>query len=149
MFQTYPIMCNLTGKNVVIIGGGTIAYRKAASLQNTGAFVTIVSPHICNEMKELSYIEWKKKEFTEDDIQRAHLIYATTNHHEINMMVKRVAHDFQWVNVVSDGTKSSFHTPAIIRRNDYMISISTFGKSPSLAKKIKQKLLAHLPQILK
>lgn len=93
--------------------------------------------------------EWKKKIFAEADIQYAHLIYAATNHHDINMMVKQAAHDFQWVNIVSDGTESSFHTPAIIRNDKYVISVSTSGKNPSFAKRIKQKLIANLPQILK
>ena len=61
-------------------------------------------------MKELSYITWKQKAFSNDDIKDAHLIYAATNQHAVNMMVKQAAHDFQWVNVVSDGTESSFHT---------------------------------------
>ncbi|MBO1581756.1 precorrin-2 dehydrogenase [Bacillus sp. XF8] len=149
MHNMYPIMCNLQGKMVVIIGGGTIAYRKAAGLENTGALVTIVSPYICEEMKNLTYITWKKKTFTEEDIQDAHLIYAATNDHDVNMMVKQAAHEFQWVNVVSDGTESSFHTPAVIRNDEYVISISTSGKNPSFAKRIKQKLMTILPQIIK
>jgi len=54
MYNIYPIMCNLQGKTVVIIGGGKIAYRKAAGLKNTGARVTIVSPYICEEMENLT-----------------------------------------------------------------------------------------------
>lgn len=149
MHNMYPIMCNLQGKMVVIIGGGTIAYRKARGLENTGAFVTIVSPYICEEMKTLPYIKWKQKTFSEEDIQDAHLIYAATNDHDVNMMVKQAAYEFQWVNVVSDGTESSFHTPAVIRNDEYVISISTSGKNPSFAKQIKQKLIKLLPQIIK
>ncbi|WP_410985171.1 precorrin-2 dehydrogenase [Bacillus cereus] len=149
MHNIYPIMCNLEDKTVVIIGGGKIAYRKAAGLKNTGASVTVVSPNICEEMKSLSYITWKQKTFSEEDIKGAHLIYAATNHHDVNMMVKQAAHDFQWVNVVSDGKKSSFHTPAVIRSDEYVISISTSGKSPSFAKRIKEKLMQILPQMIK
>ena len=87
--------------------------------------------------------------FTEEDIKDAHLIYAATNHHDVNMMVKQAVHDFQWVNIVSDGTESSFHTPAIIRNDEYVISISTSGKNPSFAKRIKEKLMKILPKIIK
>lgn len=149
MHNIYPIMFNLQGKTVVIIGGGKIAYRKTAGLKNTGAFVTVVSPNICEEMKTLSYITWKQKTFSEEDIKDAHLIYAATNYHDVNMMVKQAAHEFQWVNVVSDGKESSFHTPAIIRNDEYVISISTSGKHPSFAKRIKLKLMQILPQIIK
>ncbi|HDX9576788.1 TPA: precorrin-2 dehydrogenase [Bacillus pseudomycoides] len=149
MCNLYPLVCNLQGKRVVIIGGGKIAYRKAYGLQDTGALVTVVSPEICEEMKKLSYITWKQKIFTDEDIQDAHLIYAATNHHDVNMMVKQAAHDFQWINIVSDGTQSSFHTPAVIRNNEYIVSISTSGKNPAFAKRIKQELAAILPQLIK
>ena len=149
MCNLYPLIFNLQGKNVVIIGGGKIAYRKAVGLKDTGAIVTVVSPEICEEMEKLSYITWKQKAFTEEDIKDAHLIYAATNHHDVNMMVKQAAHDFQWVNIVSDGTQSSFHTPAIIRDNEYIVSISTSGKDPAFAKQIKQELTAVLSQLIK
>ncbi|MEY8350425.1 precorrin-2 dehydrogenase [Bacillus cereus] len=149
MHNIYPIMCNLQNKTVVIIGGGKIAYRKASGLENTGAFVTVVSPYICEEMKNLSYITWKQKAFSEEDIKDAHLIYAATNYHDVNMTVKQAAHEFQWVNIVSDGKESSFHTPAVIRNDEYVISVSTSGRSPSFAKRIKEKLMKVLPQIIK
>ncbi|MGF9963380.1 precorrin-2 dehydrogenase [Bacillus rhizoplanae] len=149
MCNLYPLIFNLQGKTIVIIGGGKIAYRKAVGLKDTGAFVTVVSPDICEEMEKLSYITWKQKTFTEEDIKDAHLIYAATNHHDVNMMVKQAAHDFQWVNIVSDGTQSSFHTPAVIRDNEYIVSISTSGKDPAFAKQIKQELTTVLPQLIK
>ncbi|MGG0236915.1 precorrin-2 dehydrogenase [Bacillus rhizoplanae] len=149
MCNLYPLIFNLQGKIVVIIGGGKIAYRKAVGLKDTGAIVTVVSPDICEEMEKLSYITWKQKAFTEEDIKDAHLIYAATNHHDVNMMVKQAAHDSQWVNIVSDGTQSSFHTPAIIRNNEYIVSISTSGKDPAFAKQIKQKLTVVLSQLIK
>lgn len=61
MYNMYPLMLNLNKKVVVIVGGGKIAYRKASGLKDTGAFVTVVSPEICKEMKELPYINWKQK----------------------------------------------------------------------------------------
>lgn len=149
MCNLYPLIFNLQGKTVVIIGGGKIAYRKAVGLKDTGAFVTVVSPDICEEMEKLSYITWKQKAFTEEDIKDAHLIYAATNNHDVNMRVKQAAHDFQWVNIVSDGTQSSFHTPAVIRDNEYIVSISTSGKDPAFAKQIKQELTTVLPQLIK
>lgn len=64
------------------------------------------------------------------------------------MRVKQASHDFQWVNIVSDGTQSSFHTPAVIRNNEYIVSISTSGKHPAFAKRIKQELTTVLPQLI-
>ncbi len=149
MYNMYPLMLNLNKKVVVIIGGGKIAYRKASGLKDTGAFVTVISPEICAEMKELPYITWKQKTFTNDDIKDAHLIYAATNQHAVNLMIKQAAHNFQWVNVVSDGTESSFHTPGVIRNNEYVVTISTSGKDPSFTKRLKQELTSIFPKLIK
>ncbi|AJH64226.1 precorrin-2 dehydrogenase [Bacillus cereus] len=149
MYNMYPLMLNLNKKVVVIIGGGKIAYRKASGLKDTGAFVTVISPEICAEMKELPYITWKQKTFSNDDIKDAHLIYAATNQHAVNLMVKQAAHNFQWVNVVSDGTESSFHTPGVIRHDEYVFTISTSGKDPSFTKRLKQELTSIFPKLIK
>ncbi|MDH4422361.1 MULTISPECIES: precorrin-2 dehydrogenase [Bacillus] len=149
MYIMYPLMFNLHNKVVVIIGGGKIAYRKASGLKDTGAFITVISPEICGEMKELPYINWKQKTFSHDDIKDAHLIYAATNQHDVNMMVKQASHDFQWVNVVSDGTESSFHTPGVIRNGEYVVTISTSGKDPSFTKRMKKELTSILPKLIK
>ncbi|MED0949447.1 precorrin-2 dehydrogenase [Bacillus mobilis] len=149
MYDMHPLMLNLNKKVVVIIGGGKIAYRKAYGLKDTGAFVIVISPEICEEMKKLSYITWKQKTFSNDDIKDAHLIYAATNQHDVNMMVKQAADDFQWVNVVSDGTESSFHTPGVIRNNDYVVTISTSGKDPSFTKRMKKELTSIFPNLIK
>ncbi|AQY38692.1 precorrin-2 dehydrogenase [Bacillus thuringiensis] len=148
MYNMYPLMFNLNKKVVVIVGGGKIAYRKASGLKDTGAFVTVISPEICEEMKELPYITWKQKAFSNNDIKDAHLIYAATNQHAVNMMVKQAAHDFQWVNVVSDRTKSSFHTPGVIRHDEYVVTISTSGKDPSFTKHLKQELTSIFPKLI-
>ncbi len=63
MYNMYPLMFNLQNKVVVIIGGGKIAYRKASGLKNTGAFVTVISPEICEEMKGTSFYYLEAKNF--------------------------------------------------------------------------------------
>ena len=99
-----------------------------------------------NEGTSLYYLE--AKAFSNNDIKDAHLIYAATNQHAVNMMVKQAAHDFQWVNVVSDGTKSSFHTPGVIRHDEYVVTISTSGKDPSFTKHLKQELTSIFPKLI-
>ena len=96
-----------------------------------------------------SFYYLEAKTFSNDDIKDAHLIYAATNQHAVNMMVKQAAHDFQWVNVVSDGTESSFHTPGVIRHDEYVVTISTSGKDPSFTKRLKQELTSILPKLIK
>lgn len=130
----------LTDKKVVIVGGGKIALRKAKTLQGTGAHVTVVSPKILDELKVLPYITWQNKRFEAADIQEAQLIFAATDDKEINRLVCDSANAFQWVNDISASENSNFMTPAIVRRGDLILTVSTSGTSPVFAKKIKREL---------
>ena len=136
----YPVMMNLKGKKVVIIGGGKIALRKAKGLLGTGADITIVSPVINDLLKQLPYIKWRQKGFSAEDIKDAHLIFAATNNQAVNDYVCQCAHEFQWVNDTSESANSSFMTPAVVRKEKLLLTISTSGASPALAKEIRQDL---------
>lgn len=140
MTEMVPLVFSLQDKKIVIIGGGKIAFRKAKAFLKSGALITIISPHICDELKQLPTIKWIKKYFEKDDLTNAHIVIAATNDKKINNFVKDCTTDFQWFNDVSDQNNSDFHTPAVVRRGDLIISVSTSGKSPVLSKKIKKEL---------
>ena len=127
MYNMYPLMFNLQNKVVVIIGGGKIAYRKASGLKDTGAFVTVISPEICEEMKELPYITWKQKLLVMM-ILKMLILFMQLQSTCCKYDGQTGRHDFQWVNIVSDGTASSFHTPGVIRNDEYVVTISTSVK---------------------
>ncbi|GGE54605.1 NAD(P)-dependent oxidoreductase [Priestia taiwanensis] len=136
----YPAMLQLEGKRVVIVGGGKIGLRKAQGFAGTGAEVIVISPEIVERFNELTFITWEKKYFEPEDIKEAHLIFAATDDKEVNRLVKACANDFQWVDVVSEQSESSFHVPAVVRRGKLTLTVSTSGASPVLAKEIKQQL---------
>ena len=138
------LMVKLTGKQVVIIGGGNVALRKAKGLVITGANIIVVSPTILPELLALPHVTWREKHFTPEDIQSAHLVYAATNDPQINRLVGESVQDWQWFNDTSQPEYSNFYTPAMIYAADLTVAISTEGKNPAKAKQIKQQLLAYL-----
>lgn len=140
MSELVPLVFTLQDKKVVIIGGGNIAFRKAKAFVKSGASITIISPQILEDFKQFPSILCINKRFEKDDIKEAHMIIAATNDKEINQYVKECTTDFQWFNDVSDQNNSDFHTPAVVRRGDLVVSVSTSGKSPILSKKIKNEL---------
>lgn len=144
MNKLYPVMLDLTGKQIVIVGGGTIALRKARGLEETGAVITIVSPTILDELKELSFITWKKKRFEKEDMKGAHFIFAATDNKEINKYIVECTSSLQFVNDISVRENSNFMTPAVMRRDKLVIAVSTSGTSPVLAKEIKNELIDYL-----
>lgn len=140
MADMYPVMLKMNGKKVVIVGGGQIALRKAKGFKGSGAEIIIISPTIHEELAQLSYIKWKQKEFEAEDLHGAHLIFATTNIKKLNEYVCQCATESQWFNDTSNSEYSNFITPAVVRRERFVISVSTSGASPILAKKIKKEL---------
>lgn len=141
----YPVYLNIENKKCVIVGGGEVAQRKTLQLLQFGAKVVLVSPEVTESLTKLAenaQIVWRDREFKKTDIQDAFLVYAATNNPSVNAQVSRFAQDcgISLVNVVDAPAESTFISPSIVCRSDLIISISTSGKSPALAKKIRQEL---------
>jgi precorrin-2 dehydrogenase / sirohydrochlorin ferrochelatase len=140
----YPIMLDMTNKLCVVIGGGKIAYRKVIPLLEAGANIHIVSPEICDEINKL-WTDQKVKVFLKKvekaDYEQAFMIIAATNSKEINEKIYENTAENQLVNIISDHELGNFHIPASAVRGRLVISVSTGGASPILAKKIRNELL--------
>jgi precorrin-2 dehydrogenase/sirohydrochlorin ferrochelatase len=140
--KLYPLMLKLTGKTCVVIGGGQIAERKIRGLLNTGATIHVIAPVITQTIRnweELDRITVNLREFQQDDVLCAHLIIAATDKRTVNNAVFHAVNTDQWVNIVDQPERSNFYVPAVLERGDLQIAISTHGKYPSLARKLKQR----------
>ncbi len=136
----YPIMMDLTDKPCLVVGGGKVALRKVKSLLEAGARVTLISPEIDKELAE-SGIEILQRSFEPGDTLAFKLVFAATDSRELNARISEEAAGAGIpVNVVDDPELCSFIVPAVVRRSDLVISVSTGGKSPALAKKIRKEL---------
>lgn len=141
----YPICLDLKDKKCVVVGGGEVALRKVKSLLEAEAKVVIISPEIIFGIRELidkNKITYLKQEYKSDDIaEDTFLIIAASNNKQLNAQIANEAKKLNLlVNVVDAPDLCNFIIPAILRRGDLIISISTSGKSPALAKKIKEDL---------
>ncbi|MDW7674369.1 MAG: bifunctional precorrin-2 dehydrogenase/sirohydrochlorin ferrochelatase, partial [Bacillota bacterium] len=144
MSYLYPIYLNLADKSCIVIGGGNIAERKIKSLLECKALVTVISPEstdTIDEMADEGLITLHRRKYAPFDLTGAFLVISATNNEEVN---KQVANEcFEngiLVNVVDVPPLCNFFVPSIIRRGDFSISISTGGKSPLLASKLRKEL---------
>jgi len=140
---TYPMMLNMKNKAAVVVGGGTIAYRKTLGLLQAGADVTVISPVIHSKMEVLflnHQIAWKNKVFEPQDLHSAVLVIAATNQPQVNELVALSAGGHQLVNVVDSQALSDFQVPAKLQRGDLTIAVATGGASPTLATVIRDEL---------
>ncbi|KAK2308864.1 siroheme synthase [Clostridioides difficile] len=130
----YPINLKLDELDVVIIGGGEVAYRKCKNFLEFNKNVTIVSKQILNKFYDLKgNIKIIKDDYKEIYIKDASVIIAAT----IGLYCRAKN---KLVNVVDNIEISNFTVPSYIKRGDLLISVSTGGKSPSLSSKIKKEI---------
>ncbi|MFC2007606.1 bifunctional precorrin-2 dehydrogenase/sirohydrochlorin ferrochelatase [Chloroflexota bacterium] len=140
----YPIFLNISGRRCVVVGGGQVALRKVKALLEHGANVDIISPALCPELTELSRsgkIQVLHREYREGDLKDALVTIAATDNSDVNL---KLAEDGRkhttLVNVVDDANNSDFIAPSYLRCGDVTIAISTGGRSPALARKIRTRL---------
>ncbi|GAB6190984.1 bifunctional precorrin-2 dehydrogenase/sirohydrochlorin ferrochelatase [Desulfocastanea catecholica] len=140
----YPINVNITDKLCIVVGGGAVALRKTKSLLAAGAIIRVISPEVHAELQVLARnkeIEWFMREFVEGDLKGAFLVFAATNNHEAQVLIAREAGKYAvLLNSADDPQNSHFHVPAHFRRGKMLVTVSTSGSSPALAKIIRQQL---------
>lgn len=140
----YPVFLDVRGRPGLIIGGGNVAERKALSLLEAGADVTVVSPALTPKLAELAAagkIRHLKKIFEELDLAGAFIVIAATDSTELNSAAARLCRKKGiLVNVASPPEESCFLVPATVERGDLLIAVSTAGASPALSRKIRQEL---------
>lgn len=143
MDSYYPITLRLTGKKIVVVGGGKVAERKITGLIGTQADITVVSPEVSTKINKLAAageINWLAKAFVIEDSKDAFMIFAATNDQEVNQAIKNAAEAHQLVTIADDPEGSDFQVPAKIKRGRMTIAVSTGGASPTLARNIKAQL---------
>ncbi|MBI4188037.1 MAG: bifunctional precorrin-2 dehydrogenase/sirohydrochlorin ferrochelatase [Chloroflexi bacterium] len=140
----YPVFLNINRKKCVVVGGGQVALRKVGTLLESGADITVISPEICSELtvlEENEQIKVLRRNYQAGDLKEVFLAVAATDDGDINRQVMKEAHRNKvLVNVVDDPENCDFIAPSYLRRGDITIAVSTDGKSPALARKIRVKL---------
>ena len=144
----FPIMVDLCGKRVLIVGGGETAARKAAQLQDFGAEIIVVAKELKAAFpKEASIIVRSfQSSDIEDNDSDIFLVIAATDDREVNQEVSGLSKKYRIpVNVVDDEPLCSFTFPAVIREDDVVVSVSSGGKSPLVTQYVKKRIKEILP----
>ncbi len=140
--EYFPVFLNLSGRLCVVIGGGKVAERKINSLLKTGAKVKVISPELTPKLKELAdkgSFEWIQREYTSGDIRGAWLVIAATNSPEVQKLVFEEAEKERiFCNVVDVPELCSFIVPSSVKRGALCIAISTSGKAPAVARRLRE-----------
>jgi len=143
----FPIFVKLKGRLVVVIGGGKIAEEKIPGVLSAGARIRLFAPSITPQIAEwvrFGKIDWLPKKFAPADLQGAFLVIAATSAAGVNASVFREAEARGILcNAVDDIKNCHFYYGSIVQRGDLQIAISTNGKSPALAQRLRKELDAQ------
>jgi siroheme synthase-like protein len=138
----FPMFVKLQGRLVVVVGGGEIAARKIEGLLDVGAKIRLVAPEVHLSLASpirTRKIEWMPREFAAGDLEGAALAIAATSEPGVNASVFREAEVRGiFCNAVDDIENCHFYYGSVVQRGDLQIAISTNGKSPALAQRLRQ-----------
>ncbi len=144
MSAGHPILLDLHGEPVVVIGGGEVAERKVAALVESGARVTVIAPALTAALRaraERGEIAIQLRPYAAGDLAGYRLAYAATDDSGISRLAHAEARERGvWLNVADQPELCGFTVPAVVRRGELTIAISTGGASPALARQIREQL---------
>ena len=141
----YPIYLDLNQQRVVIIGGGSVAFRKAEVLLETGARIVVVAKRVSQAMEDLclthTSMELIQGSYAKEYLGCARLVIAATNDQELNETVYEDCQSLEILcNVVDQPDLCDFYVPALVQRGCLQIAIGTDGNCPAYAGHLRRKI---------
>ena len=147
----YPVSLDVVGRPCLVVGGGPVAARKARTLQECGASVTVIAPTLSSEMEGLvpSLHAVERRSYHPGDASTFRLVVTATGRPDVDGAVYADAEAAGvWVNSADDRAHSSFILPAVHRDGAVTVSVSTGGVSPALASWLRARVAARCGECL-
>jgi siroheme synthase-like protein len=140
----YPLLLELQGRRVVVVGGGAVGERKVEGLLAVGADVTVVSPDVTPALKrhaEAGRVTLIERAYRDGDLAGAALVFTALGASRATAPVAAEAHRRGiWLNAADDPTHCTFILPAVLRRGPLTISVASGGATPALTRALREHL---------
>ena len=149
--KLYPINLDLAGRRCVVVGGGAVAERKVRSLLQSEGEVTVIAPRLSEGLMELARegrLDWYEMSFCRGMLKGLcpALVFCATDDTEANELAAEEAREIgALVNAAAEPELTDFTVPASIRRGDLLVTVSTGGTSPALARALREELEQEFP----
>jgi precorrin-2 dehydrogenase/sirohydrochlorin ferrochelatase len=138
----FPINLNLEGRSCLVVGAGRIGLRKTEQLLAAGARVTVVAPEVVGDFAGLPVTIYQRV-FELTDLDGRRLVITATGNRDLDQLIYDTCEERGiWINSADDPERCAFTLPAVVRRGDLMVTVSTGGNSPALSSWMRQKLEA-------
>ena len=140
----YPVNLDIHDRDCLVVGGGGVGARKVEGLKGCGGRVTVVSPRISDRLRglvETGGVQWRNREYRAGDLDGMFLVIGATDDKALNRRIHADASERNMLCNIADRPEvCNFILPAVVRRGDLMIAVSTSGRSPAFAKKLRKDL---------
>lgn len=153
MNTLFPIFVKPDQIHILLVGGGPIGLEKFQAIihNNDQAKVTVIASEICCEFKiilmQYAHVRFEERDFVESDLDHKHLVMLATNNHKLNDEIRALASArFILLNAADKPQLCDFYLGSIVKKGNLKIAISTNGKSPTIAKRVKELLQNMLPE---
>jgi precorrin-2 dehydrogenase/sirohydrochlorin ferrochelatase len=144
MKKYYPVCIDIQNRQCLVVGGGMVALRKTRGLLDCGAVVTVVSPVFHADFKKIDKslpVNTIERTYRSEDLEDKFLVIGATDNQEVSRRISRDARSRNILCNIADVPEScSFILPAVVRRGDLAIAVSTSGKSPAFARHLRKQL---------
>ncbi|WP_461829960.1 precorrin-2 dehydrogenase/sirohydrochlorin ferrochelatase family protein [Aquifex sp.] len=146
----FPVFLDLRNRKVLIVGGGKVATRKVKNLLPFTKDITVLSPKVTKELKELidKYdLRWLRRRFRASDLRGVHLVIVAVDDIKLQKRIFRLCEKRGILcNAVDSPEFCNFIFPSIIKRGDLILALSTSGKVPALSRALREKLEECIPE---
>jgi precorrin-2 dehydrogenase/sirohydrochlorin ferrochelatase len=143
----YPVYLDMRGRKALVVGGGVVGGRKAETLLRAGAQVTVVSPQASETVRALARagrLTWHARPYEAADMATMFLVFSATDDPALNRRIEADAARHRVLcNFADAPQRGHFILPSIVARGDLLVSISTSGTSPAVARRLRQELEAY------
>ncbi len=140
----YPVHLDIQNRNCLVVGGGGVGTRKVVTLLDCGANVTVISPAVSHQLRDFALsglIKLKERSYQSGDLDGMFLVIGATDDEGLNWQISIDADHLNTLCNIADRPEvCNFILPSIVERDDLVITISTSGRSPAMAKKLRKTL---------
>lgn len=140
----FPLYVDLSGKDILFVGGGAIAARRIAALQPFADCVTVVAPEAESsvaEGTESGNVKWILREFEEEDLEGRDIVFAATDDKELNAQIAAACREKGIpVNNASDRQLCDFYFPGIVMQGETVVGVSASGEDHKKARRVRERI---------